>query len=748
MEIEEAAAYTDKCFHKTPASCTYACPFHLDIRSFLDKMSREKWASAYKLLRNEMVFPVIVSALCDQPCRNHCQRSQIGDEAIAIRDLEAACLSFVKKHKADAYHIPPKPQRIAIVGAGTAGLSAALNLARKKFQVTVFEKESKWGGSIRVYPRFEEFSQEIALNFSIVKVDFEYQTEIKSLAQVEGFDAVYVATGSGGNSYGFLPSWDQELQTTAEQKVFLGGSLCGVSRMEGIAQGIQVSKAIEAFIQTGKAFYNSKEGDGEDCIRYLDHDGVFSRPRVEAMNDDGYSEEEAKEEASRCLQCDCDKCLISCEMLKRFGKAPPKMAIEVYTDTRVNPPLSTHTLARETYSCNLCGHCKSICPEEVDIGALLQFSRQSRFNEKTYPAALHDFWLREMDFAVTEGAFIAAPKGKKTCQYAFFPGCQLGASNPEHVLKSFAFLSEHYETGIFISCCGAPAFWAGDQERLSGHLEKLRQEWRDMGAPTLVFACATCENIFSMFLPGIKRISLYELMDKQSDALTSCNFSEAAVFDPCAARHDHEMQSSVRKLAEKADVSLEELKEKNRCCGYGGLIRLANPSLYDEITESRAQASPKPYIVYCANCREVFASRGKECAHILDLFWGLSIDSEIPSLQKKRDNRLEVKKKLMKEEWLMEFEPDVSEWDSLKLMINDELQKSMDQKLIAACDIKEAIWLAEKSGDKFYDESDRVSLCSMEKAVITYWVEYREIAPETYEVCSAYYHRMHFVKGE
>ena len=95
------------------------------------------------------------------------------------------------------------------------------------------------------------------------------------------------------------------------------------------------------------------------------------------------------------------------------------------------------------------------------------------------------------------------------------------------------------------------------------------------------------------------------------------------MFDPCAARGDDEMQTAVRRLAARAGIALEELQERNRCCGHGGHIRVANPSLYEEITRNRAEASDKPYLVYCANCREVFASRGKECAHVLDVVFGL-----------------------------------------------------------------------------------------------------------------------------
>jgi hypothetical protein len=746
MKLEESTAFTARCFHGEPASCSYACPFHMDIRSFLEKASKGRWLAAYKILRNAAIFPAIVSALCDQPCQAHCQRPLLGDEAIAVRELEAACIRYAKNRKPESYVIPPKDKRIAIVGAGVSGLSCALNLAQKKFAVTVFEKENGWGGALRRHPRFAEFDADIALQFSAVTAEFRYGFEIKALDQLAEFDAVYIATGAGGDSFGLLTSWEADLLTTSISKVFMGGSLCGVTLMEGMAQGAEASKTIEVFLQTGKASGTYGSHDKKKCERYLRHDGAVSAPRIEASTPDGYTEEEAKQEAVRCLQCDCVKCMAACEMLKNFRKNPHKIAVEVFNDMGVNSPFSVRTGTREVYSCNICGYCKSVCPEKVDMGALLQFSRAARMSAGVHPAALHDFWLREMDFSVSEGAFASAPKGKRTCEYAFYPGCQLGASNPQHVLKSYDFLCEKYDAGIFVGCCGAPAYWAGDEARLRANIEKIRQDWSSMGRPTLIFACATCESIFKMFLPEIKRVSLYELLAKADDIFATRAFPEAAVFDPCAAREDSGMQLAVRRLAGKAGVELEELRESNRCCGYGGHIRTANPALYDEITKHRAEASDKPYIVYCANCREVFASRDKECVHILDMVFGLNAQRRLPSLQQKRENSLNVKRELMKKTRDVDFEPEAHEWDELTVIISDELMKTMDKKLISSADIKEAIWLAENSGDNFYDEKDGMFMCSMVKPVITYWVQYKKTAPKTYEIFSAYYHRMRFDK--
>jgi len=204
------------------------------------------------------------------------------------------------------------------------------------------------------------------------------------------------------------------------------------------------------------------------------------------------------------------------------------------------------------------------------------------------------------------------------------------------------------------------------------------------------------------------------------------------------------MEQAVRRLADAIGIATEELPQRNRCCGHGGHMSVANPDLYDEITLNRAAESPKPYLVYCANCREVFASRDKECNHVLDLFLGLDAGAGVPTLEQKRQSSLRVKRDLMKLITDEDFQPERQGWDALDLTIADDLQRSLDQKLISAADLREAIWLAERTGDVFVDEADGTRLASMVKPVITYWVEYRKTGPETYQVLSAYHHRMRF----
>ena len=747
MRLEDATAYTASCFNGEPASCSFACPFMLDIRSFLEKAEKGRWSSAYKALKNAVVFPAVTAALCPAPCRSHCQRTQTGDEALRMNELEDSVIRFTKNKKPDMFVIPPKPEKIAVVGGGVSGLACAVNLSGKKFAVTVFEKAASRGGSLRGDSRFADFENDFALQFTGLDTAFEYNREITSLSELDGFDAVYIATGTDGRDFGLLDSWDNGLLSTEAPRVFLGGMLTGVPLIESLEHGIRVSTLIEVFLQTGKPSLQG-EPNRQSCERYLRHDGAEPAPAIEPSTDEGYTEVEAKLEAARCFKCDCTMCTASCEMLDSFRKKPKKISIEVYTDTIVNPPISTHTLTRQAYSCNMCGRCKAVCPENVDIGALLQTSRSARFGTESHPAAFHDYWLREMDFSTEEGLYTTPPSDNADTKYLFFPGCQLGAHNPNHVLRAYTLLKEEYGAGIFVGCCGAPAYWAGDEKRTAENAERIKNVWREYGEPSFVFACATCESVFDMLLPEIKRVSLYSLLANSENITPSAEFKTAVVFDPCNARGDELMQNSVRTLAERSGTTLSELPDKNRCCGYGGHIQLANPKLFGTIVQNRSAMSELPYIVYCANCREVFVSKGKECTHILDIAFGETDSGALPRIDEKRENSLFVKRELMKDIEGRAFAAASKEWDALELTIDAELLESVDRKLIALSDIKEAVWCAERDGDYFVDGDGGERQCSLVKPVLTYWVSYKKRGDNDYEILSAYYHRMKFEGGE
>lgn len=727
MQLTDFTQFTGACFNGEPASCACACPFGLDVRGFAEKCEKGRWNSAWKAYKTAVVFPAIVSALCPAPCRAHCQRASLGG-AIDLPGLEKAAIRFARR-KAEGFNIPPKTQTVAVVGAGACGLSAALNLALKKYVVTVFDRAEGWGGSLRSDERFPEFDEDFAFQFSAVKegfCTFVYNREITE-ADLADFDAVYFATGENGFRL-------------EGARYFSGGPCAGYSLMEGIAMGPEASKVIEAYLMTGRPEPILPHAHAANCDRFVSHHGVEPAVPVETETEEG-----AMAEAARCMKCDCTDCIDGCIMLQQFRKKPHGLAREAYADSAAAPPIATQSLVRQTYSCTNCGNCTAVCPTNANLGAMFMLSRSDRFRRGTAPKAFHDYWLREMDFSTGDASAFLPPRGKDTCGYVFFPGCRLGMSDPRLVKESYRFLQDSTggDTGLMLGCCGAPALWAGDLERLNANIARIREAWERMGRPTLVFACATCERNLREYLPEIPLVSLYRKMADAGLAPAGAGYEAAAVFDPCAAREESELRASVRSLAEKAGTALTELSGGSRCCGFGGHIQVPNPELFRRLGEEAAGASEQPYIVYCANCREVFRSRGKDCRHILETYFGVET-GETPSLLEKRRNALRLKQELLREEWDMDFSPSVEPWEALELDIPAELRNKMDRTLVSAADLQETIWNAETGGDKLTAEGGWC-LASLVKSVITYWVQYRPkdgSDENSFEIAAVYSHRM------
>lgn len=742
MEIQASRAYIEGCFREEPASCECACPFRLDIRSFLKKMAKGRWPAAYRDLCAAIAFPSIAAELCPRPCEGRCQRPTVGDDRpLNMGELERSCLRFAAAEKAQDFPLTPKVQRIAVVGAGPAGLSCALAMARKKYQVTVFDRAEGWGGHLRAHPSFAAFDADFQKQFAAQSVDFRFSTPVTE-RELDGFDAVYVATGDPAADFGLSGSWDSATFATARPGWFLGGGVCGMPLMESVAAGSRLSQLLEAYVQTGRAAL-VVERDAFACEgHFVEHPGVEPAPRVEPADPQGgYSKDEAKAEAARCMQCVCDGCMTACELMTHYRKPPDKLATQVCSDSNTIPPLSNCELTRQTYSCNLCGRCADRCPEGVDLGALFQFSRADRWKQKKWVPGLHDYWLRALDFSGGEGFYASTAP----CRYLFFPGCQLTAVCPDHVLRAWKLLSGKEATGIVLGCCGAPAIWAGDMDRQEENLAKLRSAWKTMGRPTFVTACATCTDLLKKQLPEAQYTSLYELLSAADAPAAPLPFAQGAVFDPCAARHDGPVHESVRTLAARVGCRTEDLPDGDNCCGFGGHIRLANPQLYDEITGHRAAESEKPYLVYCANCLEVFRSRGKPCAHILDAVFGSGGDG-IPTLEEKRRNTLRVKGALMEQLEHRAFAAQTQPWDALALEFTGDARANMEDKLITDRDAAEAIWRAERERDYFTNAAGVRTACLV-RDVLTYWVDYSALDEGRFRVESAYCHRMRIDEG-
>lgn len=674
----------DNCLEGSIPYCSGACPFNMEILNFMEKARRGSAKAAFNVYRNAVGFPRIVSSICPQPCKAFCPRADHGG-AIELRELERASIELSSSTAATDYNIPPKKERIAIIGAGAAGIGALLRLSTKKYHVEIFEKTDRMGGYLPeiVDPRIiqEDLSEQLEHQDYTVHYNCEIRSigELAALVEEKDFDAVVVATGDGGTDFGLLKSVsekgdhfcreydrpalgsDPELAHGAAQDPtseaalgsapgsaqvptqnpaqaqtakcgwFAVGGVIGQELIDSMAAGLAMGTVVDNYLKTGHQYYPPFSRESALCQGMVTVPDTV--PAVKAA-DTHYTKEEFAAEASRCVECKCSYCMDHCDLCRYTDKWPLRLKDEVVATTLEGKTELKATPARRLMSlCNQCGLCKEVCPEEIDMDTLFQVGRQKMFKQGKMPWAFHDYYRRDMEQANGEAALIRKPlnqatgKEYETCSYAFFPGCQLGAAEPEIVVKAYdSILFQHPDTAIFLQCCGIAAEWEGDAEGFQAVLDDIRTKWESLGKPTMILACMNCYQKFKEHLPEIPITSLYELLVSMKVS-GGCNSENYSIFNPCSARNETTVREAVKSLAEDMGVKLhplEENEESAKCCGYGGHGEIANEDYTDFVAEQRiADGVGYPFITYCINCRDMFKTHGQDAVHILELIYGM-----------------------------------------------------------------------------------------------------------------------------
>jgi NADH-quinone oxidoreductase subunit F len=185
------------------APCQHTCPVGLDVPGYVALIKAGQFEKAYNIIMQRLPFPLSVGRVCHHPCEGKCRRAQIEDP-IAIRHLKRFAADYAFEHGLE--YIPPTKERrkekVAVVGAGPAGLSAAWDLTREGFQVTVFEALPVAGGMLAVgIPEYRLPKNVLNREIGTIKklgVDIRLNTPIDSVESLlkDGYQAVFIATGA------------------------------------------------------------------------------------------------------------------------------------------------------------------------------------------------------------------------------------------------------------------------------------------------------------------------------------------------------------------------------------------------------------------------------------------------------------------------------------------------------------------------------------------------------------------------
>ena len=185
------------------APCSAGCPAGIGIPAYLHHIDKGQLGAAFAAVTQRNPFPRITGRVCPHPCEGFCNLPTTGDDAVSIRAVER----WLGDATADLPHTAPAPttgKRIAVVGAGPAGLAAAYYLGRSGHEVTVFDRNEEPGGMLRYgIPEYRLpeaiVDDEIA---RLAKMGIEFRTNVAlgdevTLDDLEAaFAAVFVAVGA------------------------------------------------------------------------------------------------------------------------------------------------------------------------------------------------------------------------------------------------------------------------------------------------------------------------------------------------------------------------------------------------------------------------------------------------------------------------------------------------------------------------------------------------------------------------
>lgn len=206
VHIKNHVCPAGECARLILAPCQAACPAGLDIPNYVALVGTEKYRDALALIREDVPLPGSLGRICEHPCERACRRAKV-DKAISICALKRVAYDEAKEQSKDFTTLPVRRyrQRVAVVGAGPAGLSAAYFLSKRGYGVTVFEAMPEPGGMLAYgIPPYRLPRQVLRDEIARIKsmgVEIRVNSPVKGEQGIrqllkEGYSAVFLGTGA------------------------------------------------------------------------------------------------------------------------------------------------------------------------------------------------------------------------------------------------------------------------------------------------------------------------------------------------------------------------------------------------------------------------------------------------------------------------------------------------------------------------------------------------------------------------
>jgi glycolate oxidase iron-sulfur subunit len=353
-------------------------------------------------------------------------------------------------------------------------------------------------------------------------------------------------------------------------------------------------------------------------------------------------------EISRCVKC--GSCSVVCpaflhERAESFSPRGRMALLKAALDGRLG--LSAITIDRLA-TCTACLACEASCASKVPVTDIIRAAKEQAgtgvigavisrvvkhpalFKAAAWlaPVALHygrnsKFKIQSSKFRLSMNSELRTPNSELRTprgRIVFFPGCAVENFQPDLGRASIAVLERlGYEVIVpeGLKCCGSPLFSFGDRrgaEELAAHNSALLS---GLAADAVVTACASCGLTFKteypkLLPPDAKRPVVLDIHEFLVDKLSDIQFTQVnksiTVHDPCHLGRGQGLSQTVRDLLQRVPgIKLVEMQNADRCCGFGGVMRLTHRGLSDGIAEEKVKSiiltSASVVATGCPGCR-------------------------------------------------------------------------------------------------------------------------------------------------